>query len=344
MTDIKKLLRENIASLKPYSSARHEFTGRGEVYLDANESPFESELNRYPDPLQIEVKERIGQLNDLEPKQIFLGNGSDEAIDLLIRAFCEPNRDSILIFPPTYGMYKVSADINAVQAVKAALNTDFQLNRQAVRHALNGSRVKLIFACSPNNPTGNRLNEEDIDWLLNLENKIIILDEAYADFAQPSISIASRLNKHPNLVILRTFSKAWGMAGARLGIAFASTTIIEILNRIKPPYNINSLTQTAVLDAINNPGMTLKRIELVIGERHRCARLLNEIEVVEHIFPSDANFLLVKFRDAEYIFRKLISKGIIVRDRQSEIPGCLRITIGTPDENDKLLYALNNLS
>lgn len=344
MHDIQKLLRPNIASLKPYSSARHEFEGHAEVLLDANENPFPSELNRYPDPLQFELKMKLGELLRVDVSNIFLGNGSDEAIDLLIRSFCEPGADSILIMPPTYGMYRVCADINNVEVVEVPLDNNFNIDRGSIQSAISNSNVKLIFICSPNNPTGNSIPQHDLEWVFNLPDTLIVLDEAYADFKAQESSLSQRIATFKNVITLRTMSKAWGLAGARLGMALTSADIIDVLNAVKPPYNINTLTQKAALNALNDSDVIQQNIAVIVKEKQRCIAALTELDCVEYIYPSDANFLLVKFNNAEQTFNALRTEGIIVRDRRSAVPNCLRITIGTPEENKKLLATLNTLS
>ncbi len=343
MTTIKNLLRENISNLQPYSSARDEFTGEAMVFLDANENPFNEPYNRYPDPLQKKLKEKVAELKNTPAENIFLGNGSDEPIDLLIRAFCEPGTDNIVTIDPTYGMYQVAADISGVELRKVALTTDFQLDTDAILQAID-TNTKLIFLCSPNNPTGNSLEKEAILRLLNHFKGVVILDEAYTDFA-PGKSLLPDLENFSNLVILQTFSKAWGMAGIRLGMAFASTEIIEILNKIKYPYNLNILTQQKALELLNNKETVKEWIKLLIAEREKMTELLKEFPFVVKIYPSDANFLLIKMYDAKGIYNYLVEKGIIVRDRSSVhlCDDSLRITIGTPEENNKLTEALNEL-
>jgi len=344
MTDIRKLLRPNIASLKPYSSARHEFEGHADILLDANENPYPTSLNRYPDPLQKKLKGKLGKLLGVESGHIFLGNGSDEAIDLLIRSFCEPGSDSILIMPPTYGMYRVCADINGIEVAEAPLHSNFNIDKDAVQDAIDNSNVKIIFICSPNNPTGNTIPNHDLEWFFNTPDTIVVIDEAYTDFAEQEVDLRNRTNIFNNVVTLRTMSKAWGLAGARLGMAISTTEIIDILNSVKPPYNVNSLTQEEGLKALDQIGSIKDKIAIIIRERERCAKELQGCRSVRHIHPSEANFILVEFHNAEKIFHGLRAQGIIIRDRRSAVSNCLRITIGTPEENDKLLSALNALS
>jgi histidinol-phosphate aminotransferase len=341
--EIDKLLRENIKNLKPYSSARSEFTGEAQLFLDANENPFNQPFNRYPDPLQRNLKEKIAELKNQTENSIFLGNGSDEPIDLLIRAFCEPGKDNIVTIEPTYGMYQVSADVNNVEIKKISLDNNFQLDPEKLLNATN-SNTKLIFLCSPNNPSGNSLYKNDLINIISKFNGLVILDEAYIDFAKKK-SLLPELQNHKNLVILQTFSKAWGMAGIRLGMAFADSSIINILNKIKYPYNLNILTQQKAIELLKNYSEVEKWVELLISEREKIAGLLKNFPFVEKVYPSDANFLLIKMYDAKGIYNYLVENKIIVRDR-SKVHLCdnsLRITIGSPTENEILLNALNEL-
>lgn len=335
--NIEQLVRKNIISMKPYSSARDEFVGDAEIFLDANENPFPSPYNRYPDPLQRDLKVALGKIKNIDPSQIFLGNGSDEPIDLLIRAFCEPNKDSILITPPTYGMYKVCADINAVKIYEAPLTTDFQLDLRKVSEMIDDI-TKIIFLCSPNNPSGNLLKAEDIKKIITTFKGLVVLDEAYIDFST-FVGFRQYLNQYPNLIILQTLSKAWGLAGLRLGMCFASKEIIDILNKIKYPYNINVSTQSIVLDKLKAESEIKKNIKVILKERKTLHKHLSDFDWVKEVFPSDANFLLVKVSDAKRIYNEMINKGIILRDRSSVTlcENCLRITIGTPEENKVLI-------
>ena len=338
--DINKLLRENIKNLKPYSSARDEYSGDAMVFLDANENPFNEPYNRYPDPLQKELKQKISVLKNIAADKIFLGNGSDEPIDLLIRAFCEPGIDNVVTINPTYGMYQVSADTNNVEVKKVSLTADFELEPGKVLHEIN-EKTKLIFLCSPNNPSGNSLNKDAMLEIIQNFEGIVIIDEAYIDFA-PGKSLLPEIGKYPNLVILQTFSKAWGMAGIRLGMAFAAPEIIGILNKIKYPYNLNILTQKKALELLENKEQVDTWIKMLIEEREKMAKYLSKFHFVTKIYPSDANFLLVSMTDARGIYNYLADSGIIVRDR-SKIHLCdnsLRITIGTMDEDNVLLQAL----
>ncbi len=341
--DINKLLRKNIAALKPYSSARDEYTGEAMVFLDANENPFNQPYNRYPDPLQRAVKQKISNLKIIPVENIFLGNGSDEPIDLLIRAFCEPGIDNIVTIDPTYGMYQVAADISNVELRKVSLTPEYELDEQALL-ATTDKNTKLIFLCSPNNPTGNSLKKEVILKTLHTFKGLVIVDEAYIDFA-PGKSLLKELNNYANLVVLQTFSKAWGMAGLRLGMAFASVQIVTILNKIKYPYNLNILTQQKALELLDRNEQVEDWVQLLIKERKKMEEALQEFPFVVKVHPSDANFLLVKMHDSKGIYNYLVEEGIIVRDRSKVYlcEGSLRITIGSEEENLTLLNALKNL-
>ncbi|MCE4564295.1 histidinol-phosphate transaminase [Maribellus sp. CM-23] len=341
--ELNKLLRKNILNLKPYSSARDEYTGEAMVFLDANENPFNEPYNRYPDPLQRVVKEKISKLKNIDSSNIFLGNGSDEPIDLLIRAFCEPGVDNIVSIDPTYGMYQVAAEISDVKLKKVSLTAEYELDAEAILAATD-SNTKLIFLCSPNNPTANSLNKESILKVVKLFNGLVILDEAYIDFA-PGKTLLNELTDYPNLVILQTFSKAWGMAGIRLGMAFASVEIVSVLNKIKYPYNLNILTQQKALELLEQNEQVEAWVKLLIDEREKMAEKLKALPFVVKVFPSDANFLLVKMHDARGIYQYLVDEGIIVRDR-SKVYLCddsLRITIGSKEENKILRKTLKNL-
>jgi histidinol-phosphate aminotransferase len=340
MADLSSLLRNNIRSLTPYSSARDEYKGEDAVFLDANENPYNSPFNRYPDPLQIKLKKRISEIKGVAPENIFLGNGSDEAIDLLIRAFCEPGEDNILAIKPTYGMYKVCADINRVEYRESLLNEHFQVNVKQLTD-LADNHSKLMFLCSPNNPTSNSLDTADILQLVKQFKGLVILDEAYIDFSiHPSM--AAQLKSYSNLVILQTFSKAWGMAGIRLGMAFADIDIIQVLNRIKYPYNVNILTQKVALEHLVSAENKDKWVNQILEQRNLLYSQLSRFSMVRNILPGDANFLMVKFDDPKKVFDFLIEKKIIVRDRSkvSLCEGYLRITVGTSEENRMLINAL----
>ena len=349
--NLNNLLRDNIKALKPYSSARDEFSGEGDyLFFDANENALGSvgstvNYNRYPDPYQRQVKALIAEQNGVSTSQIFLGNGSDEAIDLLFRAFCEPAKDKVIITPPTYGMYQVSANINDVECVKIPLTTDFQPNTEAIIEMANEEAIKLIFLCSPNNPTGNLLDEEKLIAVLENTNSIVVIDEAYIDFA-PEKSMVRYLNDYPNLVILQTFSKAWGLANLRLGKAFASEAMIQVFNKIKPPYNVNGYTQKVAVQALKSIQEKNKLVQEIIEEREQFEQALLKLSIVKKVYPSDANFLLVEMNgDATAIYNQLITKEIVVRNRSKVLlcENCLRFTIGTPQENQALLKALKNI-
>ena len=342
--DLEKLVRSSIRMVKPYSSARDEFSGDAKVFLDANEnslgSPLKKWYNRYPDPHQSQLKTVIGQIKQVEPANIFLGNGSDECIDLLYRAFCEPGVDNVILCPPTYGMYEVSAAINDVEVRKAPLTPDFQLDPEAIADRMD-EHTKIIWLCSPNNPSGNSIHYQDIEWLLNNFEGLVVIDEAYINFSRQR-SFVPELKEYPNLVILQTFSKAWGLAGLRLGMAFASAGIIQWINNIKPPYNINQVTQELALEALEELGQVNDMIREIVLMRDELATVLLRIPVVEKVYPSDANFLLVKVKEPTQIYANLLQEGIVVRDRSNVLlcEGCLRITVGTEAENTQLVDAL----
>ena len=344
MFDINNIIRQNIKTLKPYSSARDEFQGEASVYLDANEnsfgSPLEQSYNRYPDPLQFEVKKRLSEIKGVPPRHIFLGNGSDEAIDILFRSFCNPGVDNVILVPPTYGMYEVSANINDIAIKRVPLTEDFQLNLEGIAEAID-DKTKLIFICSPNNPTGNSINREDVETVLANFNGIVVIDEAYINFSRQKTFI-QELTEYANLVILQTLSKAWGLAGLRIGMAFASEEIIEVMNKVKPPYNINEASQQLALKALQNIDLVNLWIRETLAERDKLVLKLKDLDFVLDIYPSDANFILVKTTDPKGIYNYLVGKGIIVRDRSKVelCEGCLRITIGTPEENITLIQTL----
>jgi histidinol-phosphate aminotransferase len=341
--DIESLIRENIRKLTPYSSARDDFQGNGSVFLDANENPFNPPFNRYPDPHQIALKKKIGSLKKVAPEQLFLGNGSDEAIDLLIRVFCQPGKDNVLIPQPTYGMYAVSAAIHDVEIRKVSLTRDFDLDTEKMESQWD-SRTKLLFLCSPNNPSGNLLNPSKIEHLIKRFRGIVVLDEAYIDFIDGS-GFVPRLGEFQNLVILQTLSKAWGLAGLRLGLCFAHTEIIKALGKIKPPYNINSLAQSTALEQLDHEKQKNAWVTEIKRQRSLLKQDLSTIPGVVKVYPSDTNFLLVKMKDARTVYDHLILKSIVVRDRSSVTlcENCLRITVGTANENKKLLEALSEL-
>jgi len=340
---IHNIVRSNIAALQPYSSARDEFTGEASVFLDANENPFNAPYNRYPDPRQLALKERIGHLKNIPPNQTFLGNGSDEPIDLLFRAFCEPGTANVVAIAPTYGMYRVAADINNISYREVLLEEDFSLNAAKILKAAN-SATKLIFLCSPNNPTGNALDHNEILNIITNFNGLVVLDEAYIDFC-PEKSLLAMLPQFPNLVILQTLSKAWGLAGIRLGMAFASPEIIAILNKIKYPYNINLLTRDKALEMLQSDEQKNRWVETILHQKSILAKELVQLPNVVLLYPSDANFILVKTVAAKKIYDALVERLIIVRDRSrvSLCGECLRITVGTADENQMLIKAMKGI-
>ena len=344
--NIKNLVRENVKNLKPYSSARDEFKefDADMVFLDANENPFENGVNRYPDPQQRNLKAELAVQKGVQSNQILLGNGSDEVLDLLFRAFCEPHMDNVFTLPPTYGMYKVLAATNAVENIEVLLTSDFEPDVDAILENVN-ERTKLIFLCSPNNPTGNSFSTSSIERLLNEFNGILVIDEAYIDFA-PQDSWINRLGEFPNLIVAQTLSKAYGLAGIRLGICFASEEIIQVLNKIKPPYNVNELTQQKALERLGKEEEVQQEIEKIIFERKNLEKELVSISFVNRIFQSDANFILAQVDNANLRYEQLVSKGIVVRNRSTQ-PLCentLRFTVGTAAENKLLIKALKELS
>ncbi|HEX2534715.1 MAG TPA: histidinol-phosphate transaminase [Chitinophagaceae bacterium] len=346
--NLDNLIRANIKNLTPYSSARDEFKGEARVFLDANENSLGSPLlkwyNRYPDPLQWEVKRKIGAIKQVAAEQILLGNGSDECIDLLIRAFCNPGSDNIVICPPTYGMYEVYAHINDVPVRAVPLTTAYQLDLEALEAAIDG-QTKILFFCSPNNPTANSLIREDVELILNNFDGLVVVDEAYINFSRQR-SFIPELKDYPNLVVLQTFSKAWGLAALRLGMTIASQEIISVLNKIKPPYNINQATQELALKALDNLEEVNAMIRELVKERESLAAALKDLPAVQQVYPSDANFLLVKVSDAPAAYDYLKNRGIIVRNRSSVIlcEDCLRITVGTASENRELVETLHQFA
>lgn len=346
--DLQKIVRPNIRRLKPYSSARSEFAGDAEIFLDANENAFASPagpgLNRYPDPLQKELKARVSGLNGVPASNIFVGNGSDEAIDLLFRIFCEPGRDNCIICPPTYGMYEVSANINDIAVREVRLKDDLQLDVARIIESID-ERTKLIFICSPNNPTGNLMRREDVIETARNFGGIVVVDEAYIHFAETE-SFTEDLERTLNLVVLQTFSKAWAMAGLRVGLAFASARIVELMNRVKPPYNVSGIAQRAVLEALEDIEEMRSSVRETVCERDWLVRTLSGLDFVTDVYPSDANFVLVRTSDAGAVYQHLIRERIVVRNRSNiELcDGCLRITVGASDENSILLEALAGFS
>ena len=338
MFSLKNIVRKNILNLKGYSSARDEYSGVASVFLDANENPF-GELNRYPDPQQKELKESLSSLKNISTENIFIGNGSDEVIDLAFRIFCNPGEDKALTFSPTYGMYDVSAEINNIDLVKIPLTEDFQINLKEVTPYLNDKNLKIIFICSPNNPTGNTIKTSDIENILNNFNGIVIIDEAYIDFSS-SESWNTKIEQYPNLIVSQTFSKAWGLAAARVGVAYTNKNIISLFNKIKPPYNVSSLNQKAAINSLNNFELFEKNKKLILQEKKLLSETLKKLEIVKKVYPSDANFILIEVSNADNIYNKLVSKKIIIRNRNKVIDNCLRITIGSPEENKKLINEL----
>ena len=340
--EIKDLIRENIKSLEAYSSARDEFKAMSSefVFIDANENPFDTGLNRYPDPQQTLVKEALSKLKGISEEQILLGNGSDEVLDLIFRVFCEPRVDNVIVLPPTYGMYEVLANTNAIELVKIPLVENFQPN---VKEIIKGqdAKTKLLFLCSPNNPTANSFDANKIETLIKEFNGIVVIDEAYIDFSIED-SWLCRLDEFPNLIVTQTLSKAYGLASIRLGICYASKEIISILNKIKPPYNVNQLTQDVALQSLFNQEKVKNEIAIIISERNQLIRDLQNVEIVEKVYSSDSNFLLVQVDDANLRYKQLVKLGIIVRNRTTQIlcDNCLRFTVGTPDENKKLINTL----
>ena len=341
MFNINQITRKNIRELIPYSSARDEFQGTANIYLDANENPYDTDLNRYPDPYQRKLKVALAKLKNIDKSLVFIGNGSDEIIDLLFRAFCEPQEDKVFIFPPTYGMYEVSAKINNVEVVKLPLNKDFQLpSFETIEREIKSSG--LLFICSPNNPTGNSFPLEEVKKIADSFYGLVVLDEAYIDFSKKESGL-SLLANTPNLVVLQTMSKAFGLAGLRVGMAFANTEIIAVLNKIKPPYNVNSLSQVRVLETLNDREKVLAQISEIQSERTFLINALEQLLTVKKVYPSEANFILVEFEDANQVMRNLRKQGLIIRDKSKEIDGALRLTIGIPQQNKILLETLKRI-
>jgi len=342
MAEIHNLVRENVKALIPYSCARDEFKGKDGIFLDANENPY-GDLNRYPDPYQRELKSAISKIKGVPEENIFLGNGSDEIIDLCFRIFCNPGSDKALTFTPTYGMYEVSASINDVKLVKVSLSDDFLIDGESVYQTLKDPAIKLIFICSPNNPTGNSMQVFEMESIISGFGGIVVIDEAYIDFSeQPSFK--NMINRFNNLIVMQTFSKAMGLAAARIGMAFMDTALAGYFNKMKPPYNISSPNQKAALKCLTRFELLKNKIGMIKKERKRMAHELEKISIIEKVFPSDSNFLLVKTGNADLIYSELIENKIIVRNRNKIVPGCIRITVGTKRENDMLLGALRRIS
>jgi histidinol-phosphate aminotransferase len=339
--DIQNLVRENVKKLKPYSSARDEFKGSADVFIDANENPYDNGYNRYPDPRQIKLKEKISHWRNVPLENIFVGNGSDEVIDLVIRAFCNPGVDNVVGFNPSYGMYDVSAGINDVELIKIDLKPDFTLDFEALKRAIT-SHTKVVFLCSPNNPSGNELPYSEVINFIEGVNAIVVIDEAYIDFADHK-SMITKINDYPNLIVMQTLSKAMGSAALRIGMGFAQQPLINILNKIKPPYNISSAAQAEAIKIFENIDQLTAQTQKIKSERERLKMELTRYKQVSEIFPSAANFILIRVDDANKLYNFLTSEGIIVRNRhgQKHCDNCLRITVGTPDENDLLIYKLD---
>jgi len=342
MADLDKLVRKNVKALVPYSCARDEFRGRDGIFLDANENPF-GDQNRYPDPYQRELKAAISKIKGVPEENIFLGNGSDEIIDLCFRIFCNPGIDKALTFTPTYGMYEVSASINDVKVIKIPLNESFQIDMEKTEPFLSDKNLKLIFICSPNNPTSNSINYSDVEYIISKTGGIVVIDEAYIDFSEKP-SFMKLMGKYRNLILMQTFSKAFGLASVRIGMAFSDPEIIKYFNKLKPPYNISTINQKAALSKLGKTDEYRKQVKKIKDERDRLAGILKELSITEIVYPSDANFLLVKVRDADFIYNTLIDKRIIVRNRSSVIGNCLRITVGKPSENNQLINELKSIS
>lgn len=342
--DLKSITRKNIWELTPYSSARDEFTGTASVYLDANENPNNNGLNRYPDPYQWELKDKIAGIKNIKKEQIILGNGSDEIIDLIFRAFCEPQVDHVISISPSYGMYKVYAEINNVENKPCLLTEDFEIDEAALLGLIN-NKTKVIWFCSPNNPTGNSLNPDAIKKVLNSFDGIVVIDEAYIDFSF-SQTWVDFLDFHPNLIVMQTLSKAWGLAAIRLGMGFASKEIISLLNKIKPPYNINALTQSKAIEVLQNIDQKNIEVDEILAEREKLSVAFEKMNSVTKVYPSDANFILIKIENADHIYNELVKKSIIIRNRSKVelCSNCLRITVGTPTENNLLLKEIEALT
>ena len=341
MFNLENLIRDNIRSLQSYSSARNEYSGKEGTFLDANENPF-GQHNRYPDPYQTTLKSFLAEQKGLGKEKIFVGNGSDEVIDLLYRIFCNPGIDKALTFSPTYGMYDVSAAINDIQLIKLPLTDSFEIDLNKTKELLSKDKFKLIFICNPNNPTGNTFSRAVIEQIIKLTKGILVVDEAYIDFSKSS-SVIELIDSYPNLVVTQTMSKARGLASARIGFAFANSKIIELLNKVKPPYNVSALNQQVAIETLRNTENFERDLKLICSERIALENKLSAIESVIKIYPSEANFLLVQFRDAEKIYQNLVDRKIIVRNRSNIVSNCLRITVGSPTENNKLLEALKKI-
>jgi len=342
MFNLENLVRQNIWDLKPYSSARDEFTGKEGIFLDANENPF-GILNRYPDPHQRELKSKLSEIKSVKPDNIFIGNGSDEVIDLTFRIFCNPSKDKAITFSPTYGMYSVSANINDVEMIEIPLDENFQIETKLLTDFLKNENIKLIFLCSPNNPTANLFRKSDILFILKNFNGIVFIDEAYNDFSGEK-SWMYEVEKYPNLIVSQTFSKAFGLAAARVGIAYSNREIIKLFNKVKPPYNVSELNQKAAINALNNLEEFEIQKKLILNEKKNLIKAFKKIRLIKKIFPSDANFILVEVTNANGIYNQLVEQKIITRNRHSIVNNCIRITVGTPNENQKLIQALQKIT
>ncbi len=340
MFNLEKLVRKNILALQPYSSARDEYKGKDAVFLDANENPF-GELNRYPDPKQLELKKKLSEIKNIATENIFVGNGSDEVIDLAYRIFCEPGKDKALTFTPTYGMYDVSAGINDVELIKVPLTNDFKINFERMENYLKDENLKLIFICSPNNPSGN--NIENIERIIENFNGIVFIDEAYIDFSNAD-SFINKIAQYPNIIISQTFSKAWGLAAARVGMAYASEEIINLYNKVKPPYNVSKLNQDEALKTLLAVDDFEKNKNIILKEREKLIKNLTALPIVKKIYPSDANFILVEVEDANTLYETLVAAKVITRNRNSVVKNCLRITVGSEVENERLVEVIKSHS
>jgi len=341
MFELNKITRVNIQRLKPYSTARDEFSGSDGVFLDANENPY-GELNRYPDPYQQELKQAIKKNSNVDLKNIFVGNGSDEIIDLLFRVFCNPSTDKAMTFSPTYGMYDVTANINDIELIIIKLNEVFDIEYGGVEPYISDSNLKLILICSPNNPTGNCPDFSTVERILKTFNGIVLIDEAYIDFSNKK-SFVELIDIYPNLIVSQTMSKAWGLASVRVGIAFANSKIIDLLNKVKPPYNVSSLNQNAAINAIKRNDIFQKNKNQILEEKDKLYSSLSKLEIVNRIFPSETNFFLVETNNADQVYNKLVEEKIIVRNRNNVVSNCIRITVGTADENEILIQALKSI-
>jgi histidinol-phosphate aminotransferase len=341
MFKLEELVRENIRSMQPYSSARSEFKGGRAILLDANENPF-GEWNRYPDPNQGKLREKLSELKKIASEKVFIGNGSDEIIDLAFRIFCDPGKDKALTFSPTYGMYEVSAAINDVQLIMLSLDAQFHIDRNSLKPYLQDSSLKLIFLCSPNNPTGNLFKRVDVEYVLQNFNGIVIVDEAYIDFAEAP-SWVQTITQFPNLIVMQTFSKARGLAAARVGVAYASEEIIRLFNKVKPPYNVSELNQRVALHALDSGKVFRRNLKKIKSEKVKLENELEKLEAVKKVYPSDANFLLIEVTDADKMYSELVQRKIIARNRNKLVRNCIRVTVGTPSENKQLIRAIKKM-